>query len=395
MSTSAQTIAHPPPSAVSPEIAAALQLMFAPGIEFRTRTAGRKTVAESDGGKRNRYFFAILPNERSPRTLIPIQSGSCTRRALQQIQVFATGAKAAKLMLQVVSAVGVLPTIAKTLDVSSDRGSSLFDKVAQLTGRPDVCFAVTFGTPSGYRKLTITAMLPDGEPVAFVKVPMATEAIARVEHEGEMLQALSRTALVNCIPRVLFRGEWNGQTVLCISAGPAEASSMRFGAGHRAFLEKLWSVQPAARDGESLVSEVAARLTAAMGPHTESAMPAGEALERVRLKLKGVKISCGLSHGDFAPWNLRMGEKGMFAFDWEAAECDQPTLWDIAHFDTQLVTLLGHKSRYHETAGGMDSAHELYLLYLLHSIAGASLESGAASKQVGDRVRLLTNALRN
>ena len=204
MSTSAQTIAHPPPSAVSPEIAAALQLMFAPGIEFRTRTAGRKTVAESDGGKRNRYFFAILPNERSPRMLIPIQSGSCTRRALQQIQVFATGAKAAKLMLQVVSAVGVLPTIAKTLDVSSDRGSSLFDKVAQLTGRPDVCFAVTFGTPSGYRKLTITAMLPDGEPVAFVKVPMATEAIARVEHEGEMLQALSRTALVNCVPRVLL-----------------------------------------------------------------------------------------------------------------------------------------------------------------------------------------------
>jgi hypothetical protein len=238
-------------------------------------------------------------------------------------------------------------------------------------------------------------MLPDGEPVAFVKVPMAREAVARVEHEGAMLTALSRTALANCVPGVLFRGEWNGQTVLCTSAGPAEASSMRFGGRHRAFLEKLWSIQPVARDGELLVSEVAARLKATETPGTGSAGPIAEALERVRLKVKGVKIPCGLSHGDFAPWNLRMSGNGLFAFDWEAAERDQPNLWDIAHFDTQLVTLLGHKSRYHEIAGGMSSAHELYLLYLLNSIAGASRESGAASKQVRDRVRLLTNALQN
>jgi hypothetical protein len=60
-----------------------------------------------------------------------------------------------------------------------------------------------------------------------------------------------------------------------------------------------------------------------------------------------------------------------------------------------LVTLLGHKSRYHEAVEGMAFARELYLLYLLHSIAGAARESGVASKQVSDRVRLLTNALQN
>jgi hypothetical protein len=372
----------------------ALQLMLAPGSEVRARTAGRKMVVETDGCERNRYCFAMLPNERSPRTLIPIEPGSCTRRALQQIQVFATGAKAAKLLLQVMTAVGALPAIAKTLVVSAGPRSGLFDKIAQLTGRSDLCFGVNFGTPSRYRKLTVFAMLPDGEPVAFAKVPMAREAIARVENEGEMLHTLSRTALAHDVPRALFSGEWNGQTVLCTSAGPTEAASMRFAGAHRSFLETLWSIRPAVRDGEQLVSEVGARLNAAMAPDHGAAQIVSEALEYVRRRLKGATISCGLSHGDFAPWNLRISENGMFAFDWEAAAWDQPNLWDIAHFDTQLVTLLGHRSRYHEIAGGMAFARELYLLYLLNSMAAASCESGEASKQVSDRVRLLTNVLK-
>jgi hypothetical protein len=395
VSTSAQTVASASPQiAVSPEIEAALFLMFAPGVEFRTRTAGRKTVVESDASKRNERLFAILPSERSPRWLLPLQSRGCTQRALEEVRVFSPGAKTAKVALQVAAAVGALPRITKTLAVSGNSGGSLFDKVAQVTGQSDAIFAVTFGTPSGYRKLTVSVMRPDGTPVAFVKVPMTQAARIRIQHEGEMLEALSQTGFSNFVPRVLFCGEWNRQTALCISAGPAEACPMRFGVRHRALLETLWSVQPAARDGEALVTEVAAQvntLGTALDPGSASVVSG--AIERAHHELHDVKISCGLSHGDFAPWNLRSAEDGLFAFDWEAAAWDQPNLWDIAHFDTQLVTLLGHKSCYRELTRGMLSAQGLYVLYLVKTIADASRESGASSKQVSDRVRLLRSAL--
>lgn len=383
-------------ASVSPEIAAALQLMFAPGVKLQVQTFGGKTVVRGDGRKQIRNLFAVLPNGSAPRTLIPLEPHACTLRALEQMRVFAPKARAAKFLLQGVAAMGALPMFAKMLEVSGNRGESLFDKVAQLTGQADIKFSVSFGTPSGYRKLTITAMSPNGEPLAFVKVPMTSAATNRIEHEGETLKALSRSVVSNFVPRVLFAGKWNGQTVLCISAGPAEASSVRFDCRHRAFLDELWEVQCVHRDGAELVSDVAAQVSQdAANLDSVSGNVVSQALESVRIRVKGVKIRCGLSHGDFAPWNLRNFGSGLFAFDWEASEFGRPNLWDIAHFDTQMVTLLGQKSHYRENTRGMSSACELRLLYLLKSIADASRESGTASKQVSDRIRLLTCALEN
>jgi hypothetical protein len=395
VSTSAQTAASAfPQGEVSPEIEAALLLMFAPGVEFRTRTVGRKTVVESDTSKRDERLFAMLPNERSPRWLLPLQSRGCTQRALEEVRVFSPWAKTAKVALQVAAAVGALPRITKSLSISGNSGSSLFDKAAQVTGCSDAVFAVTFGTRSGYRKLTVSVMRPDGTPVAFVKVSMTQAATFRIQHEGEMLEALSQTVFSPFIPRVLFRGEWDGQTALCVSAGPAEAAPTRFGVRHRALLETLWSVRLTVRDGEALVSEVAAQFNSqGMEFDAVSSSVVSGAIERAHRELNGVTVSCGMSHGDFAPWNLRSSKDGLFAFDWEAAAWDEPNLWDIAHFDTQLVTLLGHKSRYRELTRGMPSAQGLYLLYLVKTMVDASRELGASSTQVRDRVRLLRNAL--
>jgi hypothetical protein len=397
VSTSAQNVASVLSQvAVSHEIETALRMMLTPGSEFITRTVGRKIVIESAAGKRNERLFAILPNERSPRWLLPLDSRGGTRRALDQVRVFAPGAKAAKVVLQFAAAVGVLPRVTKTLSVSGNSGLSLFDKIAQITGHSDANFAVTFGTPSGYRKLTVSVMRPDGTVVAFVKVAMTQEATTRIRHEAEMLKALSRTALSNLVPQVLFDGEWNGQTALCVSAGPAEASPLQFSVRHRALLEVLWSIRPAARDAQVLVTEVAAEINtlgAVLDPESTSVVSA--AIGRACQELKNVQISCGLSHGDFTPWNLHTAKDALFVFDWEAAEWDRPNLWDIAHFDTQLVTLLGHKSRYREITRWMLSAQGLYILFLVKTIADACRESGASSTQVSDRVRLLRNALQN
>ena len=397
MSTSAHSVASAfSQVALSPEIETALHLMLAPSTEFSARIEGRKTVVASGTGEGSERLFAMLPNERSPRWLLPLASRDCTRRALEQVRVFAPVARAAKVALQFAAAVGALPRITKTLSVSCNSGPGLFDKIAQISETPDALFAVTFGTVSSYRKLTVTVMRPDGAVVAFVKVAMTQEASFRIKQEAEMLKTLSLTALSPFVPRVLFDGQWNGQMALCVSAGPAEASPMHFNAAHRALLEVLWSIRPVARDAQMLVIEVEEeinRLGTTFDPDSASVISA--AIARARQELKDTNISCGLYHGDFAPWNLRTAKDALFVFDWEAAAWDRPNLWDIAHFDTQLVTLLGHKSRFRETTRGMPSAPGLYLLYLVKTIADACRESGACSTQVGDRVRLLRNALQN
>jgi hypothetical protein len=309
--------------------------------------------------------------------------------------VFAPGAKVAKLVLRAVAACGALPLLANTLSVSGDMGGSLFEKLEEVIGASAV-FSVTFGTPSVYRKLTVAVMGGNGIPIGFVKVPMTLEARARIQHEGEVLESLSGTAVANLVPKVLFRGEWGGEATLFTSAGPEHVGTMEFGSHHVEFLQRLWSVRPTVRSGEELMAAVSTQIDEVMPILAEDTMDVvSSALERARRELSGTKISCGLSHGDFAPWNLRSAGKGLFAFDWEAAEWDQPNIWDIAHYDTQLITLLGHKSRYRQITREMESAQGLYLLYLVKTIAEACHESGSSSEQVNDRVHLLQNALQN
>lgn len=53
----------------------------------------------------------------------------------------------------------------------------------------------------------------------------------------------------------------------------------------------------------------------------------------------------GLTHGDFAPWNLLQTEHGWVVLDWEAAHDGGPPFYDLFHYVVQGSTLLGHPSR--------------------------------------------------
>jgi hypothetical protein len=373
------------------EIEKALHLVFGSRFEFETIAAARKR-GDTGGNRRVERQFAILPNSRSPRWLLPLASRCCTLRAFDEVRVFAPGAKMIRSGLKLVAAMGALPRVAQTTSVPV--GGGLVDRIAQLIGQPEASFVVTIGTPSRFRKLTVAVMDREGKLIAFVKVPMTKEAATRVAQEGEVLESLAQTRLASIVPRVLFRGEWNEQSVLCLSAGPAQASAMQFGPEHRALLHLIWSVQARDREGEELVNDVAGRVAAVNTVITpEAAKILAEALERAHAELRSASVACGLSHGDFAPWNLRSASEGLFAFDWESAAWDAPNLWDIAHYDTQLVTLLGRKSRFREITQGMAFSKGSYLLYLAQIIAATVRELGASSPHVNDRVRLLKNSL--
>jgi hypothetical protein len=45
----------------------------------------------------------------------------------------------------------------------------------------------------------------------------------------------------------------------------------------------------------------------------------GPALERLNERLGEVSMPVSLAHGDFAPWNTRLGARSLFVLDWERA----------------------------------------------------------------------------
>ncbi|HZU25558.1 MAG TPA: hypothetical protein VFA04_08550, partial [Bryobacteraceae bacterium] len=97
-------------------------------------------------------------------------------------------------------------------------------------------------------------------------------------------------------------------------------------------------------------------------------------------------IECGLSHGDFAPWNTRISAAGLAVFDWEAAESGKPCAWDALHFEAQTASLLRTRQRSLTTDW---SANPAALLYLIHSSARLLLEQGVLGRDVEWRLRQL------
>ncbi|MFT5617880.1 MAG: thymidylate kinase/thiamine kinase-like enzyme [Arenicella sp.] len=63
-------------------------------------------------------------------------------------------------------------------------------------------------------------------------------------------------------------------------------------------------------------------------------------IKRLLLQLKHTinprsSVVCSLAHSDFTPWNMLVGEKKLYLFDWELAQNCAPVLYDLFHFHFQ------------------------------------------------------------
>ena len=85
-------------------------------------------------------------------------------------------------------------------------------------------------------------------------------------------------------------------------------------------------------------------------------------------ELVGITIPCGVSHGDFAPWNARVANGQLSVFDWESASWDAPAAWDIYHFKTQVAALRNKKNSLPEFRDKSSGERASFLLYLLNSV---------------------------
>jgi len=313
--------------------------------------------------------FVALPSITSARWLFPLGNRRCAHDGLQIYKPFARGARVLKGLFAAVVTAGCQGLAPHRVLVASRGPLPLEVLVREVTGECQPVFSLSLGTALRFRKLTVQVMRPDGEILGYIKLPLTDAAVERVRHEAETLNHLcSFPALRSHIPRVLYSGEWGDGTILFQSGGPPQPGHVRFTRQCEQFLQLLWGIRTSEKPGHALWEEVAARWRKAEPSLASGWQALGEAtLARAKRELDGVMVLCGAAHGDFAPWNMRVGDGGIYVFDWEFASWEAPTLWDIFHFKTQVAALLNKRNDMHTSGDRRPGERASFLLYLLNS----------------------------
>ncbi len=123
----------------------------------------------------------------------------------------------------------------------------------------------------------------------------------------------------------------------------------------------------------------------------------GPALERLHDELGPVSMPLSLAHGDFAPWNTRLGPRSLFVLDWERASEGMSPLYDAFNFQALQAALQGRRRGIRDRRflltlldalwpEGRKHLPDLYLAYLAHVSLlyseAQSLEPGVGEKKV-------------
>jgi len=281
------------------------------------------------------------------------------------------------------------------VQVDSDRLRGLKHIVSRMTGEVHPAFAISIGARGKYQKITVQAMKRNGEVLGFAKIPMTAAAEDRARREAEVLSKLgSYPHLDDCIPKLLWAGDWQDTFLLFEAPVRGLQGPEKFGDVHFEFLHKLHRVDRRVEPGDELVAKAAeewAHAEPAMDPQLRSV--GAEALAMAESLLEGVPVPCGMSHGDFTPWNTKVHDGKLKVFDWEAAEF-APVWWDVLHFYTQTACLLKNSVVNLRIPAEQTTTRGVYLLYLLHTIVRIVNQDGRKTEELPYRQRMLTRELR-
>jgi len=322
----------------------------------------------SQGYTNTRVFFP-LPSLTTPRWLFPLGNDRCAHEGLQIYKPYAKSARILKGLLTTMVVAHCSRFAPHRVLVASRGPLPLETLVREVTAECQPVFALSLGTTTRFRKLTVQVMRPEGEILGYIKLPLTDAAVERIRHEAETLNHLwSFPALRSHIPRVLYSGEWGDGAILFQSGGPSRPGPILFNRQCEEFLRLLWGIRTTEKPGHVLWEEVAARWRKAEPSLASGWRALGEAaLAKTKRELDGLMVPYGLGHGDFAPWNTRVEGGHLYVFDWESASWEAPTSWDIFHFKTQAAALLNKKNDMHISGDRRSRERASFLLYLLNS----------------------------
>ena len=352
------------------------------------QTAAILGAGAKEGGERR---YAVLPSTSDPRFLIPVSSQ--TKNSVDRLSIYSPYSAKARVMKVALSSAMRLPSSLWARETISLPPGPLEDLVRKVFGESSPDLAISLGTPNLYRKATVQISV-GRRVIGFLKVPLTPAADQRLEHEASVLAHLSTfPAMRAFLPSVLYASKWNDRFVLIQSPLDGRAGSLKFGEEHRDFLHALSRVSSMQRKAQELLDETARKWEpVAHVLNVDARRAVARSLRVIEHHYASLKIPCGFSHGDFAPWNTRQRPENLGVFDWEAAATGRPHDWDAFHFQTQTASLLGRYTGYHVDADApeTDCSH---WIYLIHSLSVLLAEQREGLKDLGHRIQRIKDRL--
>ena len=279
--------------------------------------------------------------------LIPLQSRRAAARALDLYVAQRPGARLAHRVLAAGMRWGLgrfmLPTVRL---VAGENGVLrtppllLQAHLETVLGCRGLSLAISSGTPGRDRKPVVLALTREGTPLGYVKIGWGGPAARLVQREVVALQRLrSLRPRTFAVPRVVHAGWWQHRFVCVLSApaqgavpAPAMLRPQIFDAlTELARLRVRWIPLGQSTAWRALLRRIAR-------------VPDAGARAALRRGAFHAASSVGdrplpfhFSHGDFAPWNIKLEAGRPLVFDWEYSASEGLPARDLFHFLYQTL----------------------------------------------------------
>jgi hypothetical protein len=293
-------------------------------------------------GKTAGRMYTAYPNLANVRWLLPANQPALRRAGIEGL--YQPNSLRGRAVRTIIGA-GAVP--GEKVWLEEDALARLETMLASVVGVEAVRLAFYLGVPAPHRKVTAQVLTPDGKTLAYAKIATSPLAQSAVKTERRALLRLSESAgLQGTVPKVLGSLDWHGGTILLITMGPRRPGPRGLLSVHLRFCTQVFQsfrVQETFAESPmwTLMSEIWLRLQHS-SPET---LPAnlGPALERLHDELGPVSMPLSLAHGDFAPWNTRLGPRSLFVLDWERASEGMSPLYDAFNFQALQAALQGRR----------------------------------------------------
>jgi hypothetical protein len=291
-------------------------------------------------GKTAGRMYTAYPNLGNVRWLLPASQPALRRAGIEGL--YQPNSLRGRVVRTIIGAGAVL---GEKVWLEEDALARLETMLASVVGVEAVRLAFYLGVPAPHRKVTAQVLTPDGKTLAYAKIATSPLAQEAVKAERRALLRLSESAdLQGTVPKVLGSLDWHGGTILLITMGPPRPGPRGLSSVHLRFCTQVFQsfrVQETFVESPmwTRMSEIWLRLQ----HNSPETLPAnlGPALEWLHDELGPVSMPLSLAHGDFTPWNTRLGPRSLFVLDWERASEGMSPLYDAFNFQALQAALQG------------------------------------------------------
>ncbi|MBN2320692.1 MAG: phosphotransferase [Acidobacteria bacterium] len=303
----------------------------------------------SAAGFKHKRQYAALPSGK-PKLFIPLATRLARSRALKFHIPGSLKARMGLMLVRGLNSLGMHHHLSRRMIRLHARDERAFDKggllewISRRLGYPFQDLVLYSGSGQTHTKITALAIAGKSGEDVVVRIADSETGLRAVKRESEALRAIHSSGLSRQAPRPLAEGWWNNYYLLAQEGRLTSANRQegRLTERHLAFLKELSHLSP------KILPFNETRLWKELKEWSESdratdiPLPLGSILNRVLAgDTAGKSLALHRTHGDFAPWNIKIDNDRLFVYDWEESRSDGLALSDAFHFLFRQASLVG------------------------------------------------------